>query len=215
MIQHNIEQRSNEWYKLRWGMITGSAVKDLFAGTRAQQTMYASLSFQRENPDEWEISKDGFDNKAMEWGRDHEDQAVCNLELDRMVDVIRSPVLQHSDIPLLVSLDGITEENEPVEIKCPYNPNQHKSYCANGMGNHMYQLLAGMVVTGASTGLFMSYDPRDGLKKCHYETLARNQDLAAELMHRVIEMDRMVNDGSFAPFVSESLEDIEGFPALF
>lgn len=213
MIRHNVIQRSPEWYALRWGQITGSNINRLFAAEKTQLRYYEELRQQRDTP--WHGLVDDTDTAAMAWGRVMEDQAVANLELDRAIDIERGPVLSPDGVPLICSLDGMSDELVPLEIKCPFNPDIHLGYVANGMGDHRWQLLGGMLCTGSMEGVFMSYDPREAMHKCYYETLQRDQDLMAEVLHRVVEMDQMLTTGSFKAFGQYGRKELHGIPLLF
>lgn len=214
LIRHNVEQRTPDWYRLRWGQITGSTLKNLFGTDAAQERAYIKLSYERSTP--WhEGLIDHTDSASMAYGRAMEPQAVSNFELDKACEVERGPVISLDGLPLIVSLDALLDTMEPLEIKCPWSMDVHKGYIANGLGDHSWQVLAGMVCTGADSGWFMSYDPREMMRPCYYSRILRDETFVDQVFDRVTRMDEMVRSGSFKPFSRKSLDNCDEAVLLF
>jgi len=108
------EQRSQEWYDLRKGMITASDIATVTSDNPYQKPITVLRK------------KCGLDdkftgNKFTEWGIKYEQIANMIYEKDYNTTVIEFGLIQHPYISFLgASPDGITADGIMLEIKCPY-----------------------------------------------------------------------------------------------
>ncbi len=111
-----IEQRSEEWFKQRVGMITGSRVGGILGLSPFATPEDVMRSMVREHhgaPSEFE------GNVATEYGNEYEDAAIFALEQELGIQVEETGFHKSYDW-LGASPDGLVDINEVVEIKCPY-----------------------------------------------------------------------------------------------
>ena len=111
-----IEQRSEEWFKQRIDMITGSRVGGILGLSPFATASDVMRSMVREHhgaPSEFE------GNVATEYGNEHEDAAIFALEQELGIQVQETGFHKVNEW-LGASPDGLVDINEVVEIKCPY-----------------------------------------------------------------------------------------------
>ena len=110
---------------------------------------------------------------ALEWGRDHEDEAREAYEAETGAFVQLVGFIPHPSIPYLgASPDGLVDEDGLLEIKCPYSTVVHLKRIRAGLVPAEYrpQMLLQAICTGRKWVDFVSYDPR--LIGTPYERLA-------------------------------------------
>ena len=110
-----IEQRSEEWFKQRVGMITGSRVGGILGLSPFNKPEDVMRSIVREHhgaPSEFE------GNVATEYGNEHEDAAIFALEQELGIQIEETGFHKVSEW-LGASPDGLVGD-AVVEIKCPY-----------------------------------------------------------------------------------------------
>jgi putative phage-type endonuclease len=158
-----LEQGTEEWLKVRLGKVTASGVADVLAKTKtgasASRANYLiKLAIQRVTGE----IEEGFTNDAMQWGKDHEDQARVAYEVTSGNFVDQVGFVEHPSIAWFgCSPDGLVDKDGLVEIKCP-NSATHWSYIkADGPPNKYYiQMQAQMACTDRKWCDFVSFDPR-------------------------------------------------------
>jgi len=174
------DQRSQAWFNARVGKFTASEIYKLMT---QPQTKAA-----RENGELSETTKTYIMGKvaeemagveqttnsaATDWGVDHEAEA-CNLYAEMMDSRVDSvgfiPYGDHAG----GSPDGICSRFGVIEIKCPYNFENHVQNLLIADEDDLFkqrkpywwQLQMNMIVSGKEEGMFISYDPRmDGKNK--------------------------------------------------
>ncbi len=158
------EQRSPEWFQARAGRLTGSRASDMLATIKsgeaaARRDLRTQLVVERLTG---QPQEDVFINAAMQWGIDHEADAVAAYEAQSGNLVRRTGFLTHTALMVGCSLDGDVEDFAGiVEIKCPKSAT-HYGYLRSGEvpTNHRPQILHNLWVTGAAWCDFVSFDPR-------------------------------------------------------
>lgn len=201
--RHKVKQGTIGWHWLRAGKVGSSSLKYLMGSKGAQAALLASMRAgleargPRPSQAEWDQPEatDG-DMPALRWGHKHEPAALARVEMDMGDDFERSPVISpHVTGAFMVSLDALTKDLEPVEVKSPYNPEVHMRTLANGMPiEHKAQLQAGMICTGAKRGLFISFDPRqDAPKDLHVQWIPRDEAYCQEALRRLRAMSDHLN----------------------
>ncbi len=158
----NVEQRSDEWFKIRCGKVTASRVSDVIAKTKsgwgASRANYmAQLIAERLTG---EVA-DSYSNSAMQWGTDHEDEARTAYEFYQNAKVQKIGFVQHNDLESGASPDGLVEDDGLTEIKCP-NTATHIQTLLDQKIPRKYetQMLWQLECTGRKWCDFVSYDPR-------------------------------------------------------
>jgi len=158
------EQRSPEWYAYRRGMPTASNFGLILTPTgvaaRQRDAYLYRLAAERVLNGEIEEQTTSF---WMARGAELEAEARAALELIVNAE-IRCPGFCCDDACLYgCSPDGIIAESIGVEIKCP-KATTHIQTLISGQvpTEHIPQIQGGMLVTGYSEWIFMSYYP--GLK---------------------------------------------------
>ena len=158
MIIHQVTQGTPEWHQLRCGKITSSRMKQLVKSD--------NLSLIDELIAEQELGyyeADDYTSPEMEWGTDHEAQAIEQYESMTGVSVTRVGMLQSERYDLLtVSPDGLVGDDGAVEVKCP-KTKTHVRYIRMGVipAEYKPQVLQYFLVHDKLQGLdFISFDPR-------------------------------------------------------
>lgn len=110
----NIEQKSLEWFQIRWGKIGGTLSKGLFVKSDTLLIDILSQRLEEFEPEE------GYTSDAMERGNELEPFALDYLKEYSGIDFQNSGWLQSEENELLgISPDGITADNiKACEIKC-------------------------------------------------------------------------------------------------
>lgn len=160
---HDVEQRSEEWRKLRAGRLTASVAGDMMA-TRKDKTEAASRRDLRTQlvceiltgqPQE-----DSFVSKDMTRGIETEPEAFAAYELDTLTVVQRVGFITHNELPIGGSPDGIVGDFEGgVELKCP-RAATHLAYIRGKVlpSEYTYQVAHHLLNTGLPWWDFASYN---------------------------------------------------------
>lgn len=165
---HDIAQRSDEWYAMRAGLLTGSAADAILAvrkkGTgelKKRIELRKRLVVERLTGRPME-SANGFRSEAMQRGCDLESSAFVAYEAQTGQMVQRVGFVQHDTLAAGCSPDGYVGEWEGlIELKCPESTT-HLEYLQGGAVPEEYrgQLLHNCWVTGAKWCDFVSFDDR-------------------------------------------------------
>jgi putative phage-type endonuclease len=159
----DVTQGSPEWHALRIGKVTASRVADVVTRTKtgygASRANYmAELITERltNEPAPTHVSV------AMQWGKDHEDEARSAYEFDsdtsvELVGFVNHPVIRFAG----ASPDGLVGAHGLIEMKCP-NTATHIDTLINGTVPTRYtlQIQFQMACTGRNWCDFVSFDPR-------------------------------------------------------
>lgn len=157
-----MEQRTEEWFNIRLGKVTGSRVADVMARTKtgfsASRTNYMyELLVERMTGKRQE----GYTNAAMQHGIDFEPVARAAYEGVISGLVHEVGFVSHSALPDFgCSPDGLVGSDGLVEIKCP-NTAQHVDTMLSGFpSKYQAQVQAQMACTERLWCDFVSFDPR-------------------------------------------------------
>lgn len=173
-IIKNIPQGSDEWLKLRCGIVTASCMSKVLSKgegkTRKAYMMQIAAEMMTGEPQET------YTNKSMEWGTEVEPQARSYYELETGLDVEEVTIILNDHAgyspDCLVNNDGL------VEIKCP-NTTTHLEYLlANKVpAKYKAQIQTGLWVSEREWCDFISFDPRiKGPKKYFCKRQHRDDD---------------------------------------
>lgn len=160
-----IEQRSEEWFKLRLGCVTGSVVDEVMAkpkrGQQESQTrkkLKARLACELMTGKVLESSYQSWD---MQRGIQLEPQARIEYELKTDAELESVGFVIHPKIARFgASPDAYVGKDGILELKCP-NQATHLDYVLSGIVPSEYrkQLLAELACTGRKWVDFVSYHP--------------------------------------------------------
>lgn len=116
IIYRDIQQRTPEWFELKWGKVGGSTSKGLFIPS---DTLMLEILAEVTEP--FEIDADGYCSPEMQRGIDLEPIGRAELEKVAKVSFIDVGWLQCEENDLLgISPDGITDDGlVSCEGKCP------------------------------------------------------------------------------------------------
>ena len=150
------------------GKISGSRFKAMMTSGRKKDQVFGATALTLAKRVAFErldliLQEDNFVSAAMQWGIDHEDEAIQKLEETELLEVHSQQVWQqHPKYENVgVTPDGLVGETTVLEVKCP-NTDNHIDNLLFGaqIENYKYQLQGSLWVTGREFCLFVSYDPR-------------------------------------------------------
>lgn len=158
-----MEQRTEDWFKVRLGKVTASRIADVVAKTKtgysASRANYmAQLVVERLT----ETKADSFTNDAMQWGIDKEPEARAAYEAKTGELVEEVGFIEHPLIAMAgASPDGLVGIDRMVEIKCPSTAT-HIDYIYERQPpqKYLYQMQWQMACANKYSCDFVSYDPR-------------------------------------------------------
>lgn len=157
----DIEQKSEQWFKLKAGMISGTRFAKVMAGysTAAYKDLITDLAGEIITGEVEET----YSNAIMERGTVLEPQARATY-IELIGDVVEAGfcLMDGMEQWVGVSPDGLTDKGI-IEIKCPIRKT-HLNYIKKGTlpSAYKWQCHGNMMATGAKYCDFMSYYP--GLK---------------------------------------------------
>jgi len=186
----NCQQGSQEWLDLRLGKITASMFSAVISKGATRKTYMVKLAAEKLTG----ISQDGFSNKAMEWGTEHEDMARANYELETFNDVNEVGFVQVNEW-VGVSPDGLVGEDGLIEIKCP-NSNTHIDTVLGGKmpTKHKPQVQGQLWATNRKWCDFVSFDPRMPSKQLFIVRVERDEEYIAMLKAEVEKFRSQLED---------------------
>ena len=156
-------QGSPEWHALRLGKVTASRIADVVVRTKtgygASRANYmAELITERLTG----VPQDTYVSAAMQWGKDHEEEARTAYEFDtdtavELVGFVGHPAIQFAG----ASPDGFVGSHGLVEMKCPNTATHIDTLISNTMpSKYTLQMQFQMACTGRNWCDYVSYDPR-------------------------------------------------------
>jgi hypothetical protein len=232
------EQRSEEWYQARLGIVTASCFKHVLSKGAARKKYMEQLIEERISGE----PTNSYANKAMQNGIAREADALVAYEKEVSLIVEKVGFLKiNKDVGC--SPDGLVGDTGGVEIKCPTAPMHGKYIAQNRLpSTHRAQVQGNLWVTGRLWWDFVSYYPEKPLfikrvytDACYIEKLhaAVNvfiQEMLIEIKKRSTDMNfqaarnapgqilRMqgivsnytVSQGNFGPYGMGDLADTAG-----
>lgn len=151
------EQRSPEWFAMRRGVITGSQADRLLTASKR-------ITYARELAAETIATetKEQFPTAAMQWGIDHEPNAIARYALENDSDVHEVGFIwadgYHGRIGC--SPDGLIGTSGAIEVKCP-STKVHVDHWIDGAPKLYLAQIQFLLWVGALQWCdFVSFDPR-------------------------------------------------------
>lgn len=172
----NLQQRSQEWFEARLGVITGSRAKNIFRSN--------NLSFIDELIAErmTQQQEESFTSKAMEHGILFEPEALKTYNERHNANAEEVGFCVHDNYYwLAVSPDALIFDNVDavgaVEIKCPSSKKHVEYIRQNKIPNeYKHQVFHYFIVIETLQYLdFVSYDPRNREKDLHVVRVTREE----------------------------------------
>lgn len=183
MTEHQVEQGTPEWHKLRIGKITSSRVAGIMKSDNLK--VVDELIYETVCPDlaVWDEA-DGYVSEAMQWGTDHEAEAVEAYVAQTGNAMEQVGFCTHDTLTYLaMSPDRLTPDRTgAVEVKCPSTKTHIRTIRMGGLPNdHKYQVYQYFLVNEKLEWLdFVSYDPRFTPRPLYIHRITRNE-IEAEL----------------------------------
>lgn len=160
MDTQTIEPGSTEWHRQRAGYLTGSRAESIL---RRSQALVRELITIRESVARGTYTAANLDTPALAWGRKNESAAIAHYELEHWIDVDPSRFCVDPQREYWRGTpDGFIGEDGLIEVKCPYNGNNHLTtiHAQKAPFNHVCQMQAYLAITGRSWCDYLSFDPR-------------------------------------------------------
>lgn len=159
---HNVEQRSEEWRKLRAGRLTASVAADMMATRKDKTEAAARRDLRMQLVCEiltGQPQDDAFLSKDMTRGIETEPEAFAAYELETCAVVQKVGFLTHNELAAGCSPDGIIGDFAGgLELKCPRAAN-HLAYLRGRKlpTEYTYQIAHSLWLTGLPWWDFASY----------------------------------------------------------
>lgn len=160
---HDVEQRSDEWRRLRAGRLTASVAADMMAtrkdkleaAPRRDLRLQLACEILTGQPQE-----DNFVSRDMTRGIETEPDAFAAYELETLSVVQRVGFITHNELPIGCSPDGIIGDFEGgVELKCPRAATHIEYLKARCVPReYQWQIAHNLLVTDLAFWDFASYN---------------------------------------------------------
>jgi putative phage-type endonuclease len=155
-----MEQRSEEWFQARLGLVTASRVADVLAkiksGESASRRNYKiQLVSERLTGERQET----YINQAMQDGIDRE-QFARDRYVQQFGDVEEVGFVKHPTLEAGASPDGMVGDDGIIEIKCPMGSTHTETLMTQDIpSKYVPQVQFQLLVTGRKWCDFVSYNP--------------------------------------------------------
>lgn len=161
------EENHSEWQMERLGKFTSSRIGSLMTSGRGKDKFWGdtAMNYIYEKVAELMTGIPHYtpETRAMEWGNDHEEEAIIayNEISDVKATHMGTTFVKFNDM-CGGSPDAFVGSVGILEVKCPYNSANHiKTYITGEISKpYMYQCQGNMLFSGREWCDFVSYDPR-------------------------------------------------------
>jgi len=165
VIEHEYPQRSDEWFAVRLGKLTGSCFSDLMKKGRGKSE-WGETAIARIRQTAAEVltgdQEESFTSKAMEWGTAYESAAMVHYMQMTGGDVRECGFFENSDIPFCGSSPDGVGDDFTLELKCPLSKT-HLLYLLDAetlFNAYRWQVTGEALITEKPRAIIASYDPR-------------------------------------------------------
>jgi len=165
VVIEEMDQRSEEWFKMRLGKITGSGVADLLKKGRGKDAMFGDMAKTYISSKIAEKLTgdvpDMVSSRATDWGIENEDYAIEIYESETWSSVETVGFVVRDEWTGC-SPDGLVGADGIIEVKCPYNSTNHLKTIESGEvpAKHLPQVVFNTLICGRDWCDFISFDPR-------------------------------------------------------
>lgn len=159
MKKHQVNQKSDEWFHLRKGKITGTDLKAIMGTPKARQEAKYDIIAQRLTVG---VDNDTSYENAMERGNRLEPEAIAMFEFETGKRVERIGLCEDDNNPMVAnSPDGLIGKNEAIEVKCMGGKNHIKMCITNEVPDeYKWQVVQYFIVNEDLEKLyFVGYNP--------------------------------------------------------
>jgi len=167
MKKHNMEQKTDEWFHIRKGKITGTTLKAIMGTSKARQEAMYEIIAERLTVG---VESEGDYENPMQRGTRLEPDAISAFELETGKNVERVGFAEDDDNPLIAnSPDGLIGEDEAIEAKCLGGKNHIKMWLTNEIPDeYFWQVVQYFVVNKKlQTLYFVGYNPDIPIHSLH------------------------------------------------
>lgn len=157
----NLLQRHEDWVADRVGKITASRVKGIDAKPQKGKALNSTMLTLLVERLTGEV-EGMYINAAMQWGIDHEPDAIASYENITGNFVVGCGLINHPKIPMSgASPDGLIGSYGLLEVKCPNTTTHLNTILTNTVPDeYIPQITWQMACTKRFWCDFVSYDPR-------------------------------------------------------
>jgi putative phage-type endonuclease len=150
-----------EWFKARRGRITASTRAQIIeeASPRAWLSLNDELRY--EISPEWQHKP--FKNMAMQWGNDHEAEALDAISRTFGCRLIEPGLVLHPEYDYAgATPDGYIVDDVTIQVKCPFLSKNHMKTILDSQMSATYyaQVQWEAWISGKKKIIYASYDPR-------------------------------------------------------
>ena len=163
MIYHDVEQSSEEWFRLRLGTATASCFDRILTPAKgdpsSQARKYIAELIGEQMATFLPANAPNFTSRAMDWGQQTEAEARRFYGMERDIDVQQVGGCLTDDGKLWCSPDGLIGEDGGCEIKSPL-PKTHAKYLLKPgslLDDYKQQIHGALIVTGRAWWEILSY----------------------------------------------------------
>lgn len=192
----NLLQGSDEWKAERVGKITASRVKGIDAKPQKGKALNATMLTLLSERLTGEI-EEFYVNAAMQWGIDHEPDAIAAYENITSEFVVGCGLIMHPTIAMSgASPDGLIADDGLLEVKCPNTTTHLNTLLAQQVPEeYMPQITWQLACTGRKWCDFVSFDPRlpELIQTVIIRVLATDVDIAS-IENEVIACNEKLNE---------------------
>ena len=175
MKKHDISQKTDKWFHIRKGKITGTQLKNIMGTPKARQEALYEVLAERLTVG---VESEGDYENAMERGNRLEPDAISAFEFETGKSVERVGFVEDDDNPLIAnSPDGLIGETEAVEVKCLGGKNHIKMWLTNKvLDEYWWQVIQYFVVNKKlQTLYFVGYNPNIPIHTLHIIEVKRKE----------------------------------------
>ena len=177
---HPYPQGSAEWMMARAGIPTASEFGNLVTPKWKARDGQMPRTYLAEKLAEWWLGGPlpGFGTWSTEQGQVLEQESLPWFELETGRQVVRPGFVTTDDGRIGCSPDGIIDQDTGLEVKCLEPTNHVKLLLTGDISDYLAQIHGGMLVTGFSKWVFLSY--RRGFPNLVIE-IERNEEIQSIL----------------------------------
>lgn len=184
-MQHDMDQRSEAWFKARLGKATASRVADIVARTKSgYSTSRANYAAQLVCERLTGVQAESYTNAAMQWGVDNEAAAREAYAFAEAVTVTEVGFVDHPALEMSgASPDGLVGDDGLLEIKCPITATHIETLLSGKVPDkYLTQIQWQLGCTNRKWCDYVSYDPRlSEEKRLFVKRVHRDAERIAEL----------------------------------
>ena len=176
-----VEQGSQEWHRMRSGVITGSRVHDIIKSGRKKGSYSDARSrYMKELIAQvcTGLFPDEINAKQLQWGKDNEPKARELYDPWGDHQITEIAFIYSDDMRCGVSPDSLVDDNGALEIKCPWTTTQYIYQLLGGEPKLEYltQIQFSLWITEREYWDFTNFDPR--MKKNNIKTIRHEPDFS-------------------------------------